>query len=200
MIEALSFLLLLLGVQPESAEFCRRIPTPPSTFEGETLVPGEYRIVFVATKGKKKGKSIEGTLVLHATSVNDVSPVTGEQALDHDISETPLYGWLEADLAKVDAPICTNPPHPDPTSTDPISPGVLVHLIDWKEPYPENTPVLTVAALVNLRNEHGWEDGCGIGLWVRQMDGKSFSGDWKAWGIVHAGSGHFCAYPTSKTE
>ena len=35
---------------------------------------------------------------------------------------------------------------PNPASTDPDTPGVLVHIVDWNN-YPPHTPVLTVGRL-----------------------------------------------------
>lgn len=131
----LTLLMSMLGVAAGGAESCRRVSTPPSSFGGETLAPGEYRIVFVATKGPRKRKSVEGSLILKPTSTDDASPAIGERVEAFDTSATPLYGWLEANLQGVAAPICFDAPHPEQESTGPISLGVLVHLIDLKDGY-----------------------------------------------------------------
>jgi hypothetical protein len=155
---------------------------------------GEYKVVFVATNGRWEGEIASGTLVLRKTSPYDRSPRTGEKAQDHQIA--PLFGWLDADLSSVGAPIMPDKVVASPQSRDPVYPGVLVLSIDWGKDYPPGTPVLTVSTLSNLRNGILWTDGAGIGLWVHSVTPEGFSGLWREWGIVVGGRGHFCATKT----
>ena len=53
---------------------------------------------------------------------------------------------------------------------------------------------MTVGSLSNLRDDLGWLDGAGIGLWVREFTRDGFVGTWSPWGIVRGGPGYFCAY------
>ena len=155
---------------------------------------GEYQIIFVATRGSDDGSFSEGRLVLKATSEEDRSPATGEVASDFGpLSENPLYGWVDADLDAVGAPICHDGAEPPPDSRDPVYPGVLVLSVDWEKKYPEGTPVLTVATMSNQRNGTISTDGCGIGLWVHEVTPEGFSGVWREWGIIRNGRGRFCA-------
>lgn len=116
---------------------------------------------------------------------------------------TKLYGSIEIDLERVGAPLCDDDVPID--SKDPDAPGVLVTQVDWEPEYPPGTPVLLIGTGMNLNPAigivvpegveviSGALDGCGIGLWVQQIDSKGFSGIWDAWGIVHNGTGVFCA-------
>jgi hypothetical protein len=151
----------------------------------------------VAKRGTRAGKMVVGKLWLTSTSQSDVSPTTGERPPQTEqLSAIPLYGSLEMDLEAVGAPIKRHDANaPDPDSRDPIRPGVLVHLVGWEPKYPENTPVLTIGTVSNLRTGKIWVDGPGMGLWVHQLGPSGFAGRWDAWGIVSDGSGYFCASP-----
>lgn len=174
--------------------------TCPSGPYSQTLTAnlgvGEYSVHFVATEGPHKGRATIGTLVLRETRSSDRSPVTGETAQDHDISETPFYGWTDADFGLVGAPICEEGPHPAPDSQDPVYPGVLVHYFDWRAStfpkQPEHAPTLLVGTLSNLRNGDMWLDGCGIAMWVQKQTDDTLRGRWREWGIVQGSRGCFC--------
>lgn len=156
------------------------------------LRPGQYDLLLRATEGTRAGVLARGTLWLRPTSSDNRDP-----------SENPLYGWLKIDLRSVGAPVFAGE-GPDPASTDPNAPGVLVHIVNWDNDYPPHTPVLTVGTTSNSnqvvrRESDGTEvvmisfDGSGIGLWVHEIQGDRFSGKWEEWGIVVDGRGVFCA-------
>jgi hypothetical protein len=128
--------------------------------------------------------------------------------MDRDLPSTPLYGWTDADLAGVGAPLCTDGPEPKPSSQDPVFPGILVaHLPPQvREGQPENAPALLVSTVSNLRDGSDWTDGCGIVMRVQAWDGACFRGLWDRWGLRSDGSGYFCLceappvsrYPTTE--
>lgn len=121
----LATLLALSSVQAGSMNPCEEIPQVPESLAGESLAAGNYDIQFVVTRGNTESPVVNGTLQLLETSSTDTSPRTGEQAQDRNLLSTPLYGWTTADLKAAGATICRQEPHPDPTSTDPVYPGVL---------------------------------------------------------------------------
>jgi hypothetical protein len=157
------------------------------------MKPGSFRLVLVATSGRKVGGVAKGELNLRPTSSTDTSPKTGQRAQDRNIAETPLYGWVTADWKVVDAPVGDN----DARSRDPVFPGVLVLLASFKEGYSTRTPILLISTVSNRRDGEVVLDGGGIGLWVRQLTDKGFAGEWSRWGIVPSGSGYFCATPVN---
>ena len=176
------------------ASACGPVPRPSSGIDARLLLPGNYTIRLVATRGSKAGHEAVGTLWLERTSRGDKSTLTGQRPLpDEDLAKIPLFGALTADLRAVGAPVASDDRNaPDPASTDPVRPGVLVHLVDWDRDYPRGTVVLTVGSLSNLRSEAGWLDGPGIGLWIHEVSERDFSGRWDRWGILSDGEGYFC--------
>lgn len=183
-----------------SSPVCKQIPRPIEPVDSTKLLPGVYAIRFVATLGSQAGNQATGNLWLARTSRADGSPRTGEGPPPHeDLTRIPLFGSLDVDLGAVGAPVDLDDPHaPHPASSDPIRPGVLVHLIDWASNYPRGTPVLTVGSLSKLRADQVWSDGPGIGLWVHQVREQGFSGIWDAWGLLAGGQGYFCAARVSQ--
>jgi len=162
----------LLAVWSCTTSDCPR-PDRPSA-DAPAPSPGNYAITFVATVGATAPSTVSGALVL----------VPGKSA------DTPLYGWLSADLSVVSAPL--DPEAPLPSSQDPNRPGVLLRIIASDHSLPHGTPVLTIGTPSNQLGVQV-EDGAGIGLWVDRANETGFSGQWRAWGIVQAGSGYFCA-------
>ncbi len=178
-------------------EACRPLEGEPPESLNETLSVGRYSVEFVATVGSKDGARVVGTMTLRLTSRSDRSPRTGEAAEDYDITQTPLYGWLEADLRLVGALLC----RPDgisgplPDSRDPVYPGVLVHLSRWSPDsstkFPDGAPVLTVG--MNRRKVELWAEGCGIIMWIYAKRNGEFIGKWHEIGnLAQDGLGHFC--------
>jgi hypothetical protein len=187
------FSFIFLGTS--NAGPCSLVDKPPSSFNGALPTAGEYEIRFIADQGSKSGSEVIGTLWLWLTRPNDVSFKTGEYPKDIDgLPSPPLYGAIDFDYKAIGAPIDTNDKvAPNPSSKDPIYPGVLVHIIDWMDGYPVDTPVLTIGSLSNLRNGSMYLDGPGICLILHQLDKTGFSGIWTNWGIMIDGSGYFCA-------
>ena len=161
----------------------------------ETL-SGSYKVEFKQVKDSKVVASAEGVLTLVPTDPNDISPMTGEKPpANEDRNVVPLYGWLIADLDKVQAPIFNvdaRRTEPLPHSRDPIYPGVLVHVMDT-ETQKTKQIVLTVSTVSNLRNGELWMDGAGIGMWLETVTLAGFSGRWQEWGIIRGGRGIFSA-------
>ena len=171
-------------------------PEPSRPKANVSLQPGQYDLVLRATEGSRAGVLVRGTLWLRQTD-----------SVNRDPLENPLYGWLRIDLSAVGAPVLAGE-GPDPASTDPNAPGVLVHLVDWDN-YPPHTPILSVGTDSNsIRRHHkddGTEvivvstDGAGIGLWVHEAQGDRLFGRWREWGIVADGRGVFCATRVGET-
>lgn len=170
---------------------------PIASTSGPSLSAGEYQVIFQAERGSRREGISKGTLWLRPTRVNDKSPRTGEVADSSYISITPLYGWLDAELDRVGAPICATTPHPAPTSDDPVYPGVLVHT-HRDLPLPSNAKgevMLTVSTLRNLRNGEDWLDGCGFVMYITSWDGECYRGTWSKFGRRSDGSGRYCLCP-----
>lgn len=136
------------------------------------------------------------------TSAADTSPRTGQRAERHvDTRYTPLYGWTDIDLKGVAAPICPEGPEPLPSSQDPVFPGVLVLKLDprWKfesrVTYRKDAPILVIGTGTNLRDGTMILDGCGIGLFVQDRDGRCLRGEWAEWGLEVDGRGTFTLCP-----
>lgn len=175
----------------QAAEDCAKRPANPTDV---VLDAGDYEITFVAESGSRSGQRTSGTLHLRKSSHDDVSPATGERVsewvIEHRPNAFPLYGWIDADLRAIGAPMCDESPHPKPDSSDPLRPGVLVHSRETGE-------LLTIGSLGNLirLGDAGlWMDGCGIRLWAFDANSQTYYGDWKATGTLHDGEGYFCAY------
>ncbi len=179
--------LALLSAMARAQE-CQEVSTAPSSLDATLMKPGAFRLVLVATSGRKRGGTTRGNLKLNRTSTSDRSPKTGELADDswgRDITTAPLYGWATANWRSIGAPVS----YREARSRDPVYPGVLVRILS-SPGYPY-TPTLKIAG--NARAGEITLDGAGIFLSVRQLDDTGFYGDWRGAGVVTSGSGHFCA-------
>jgi len=166
---------------------CSSVSNSAKSFVGIHLQPGKYKVTLVAISGKRKGASTAGDLTLISTSKKDISPKTGKSAYDaENLAETPLYGSITIDFAAVNAPV-TNLSG----SLDPVYPDVLVHVIGFEGI--EGQPAVVIGSEGNRRDGVSILDGSGIGLFVQEIRDTGFAGKWDAWGIVHGGSGYFCA-------
>ena len=166
------------------------------------VTPGDYTLSMVATQGSKVGGAVQGRLTLKPTGDADTSPQTGQRAKGPlETRYTPLYGWTDIDLKGVAAPICLEDPYPLPSSQDPVFPGVLVLKLDpeWKLAsrvmYRKEAPILVIGTLTNMRDGKMRLDGCGIGLFVQDRDGRCFRGEWAEWGLEVDGRGTFKLCP-----
>ena len=162
---------------------------------GDTLLsPGNYALTLVTTNGLKAGSHASGSLWLAPTSPEDRSPKTGHRPARSNQRRVPYYGAADLDFELVGAPVFRDDTLvPLPQSRDPVRPGVIVLVENWHiETLPRGL-VLVIGSLTNRRDDEGWEDGPGIALWVRLVRGHDFFGDWKEWGIIRGGWGHFCA-------
>jgi hypothetical protein len=161
---------------------------------GTHLNPGAYQLTMVATEGPRTGTTTSGLLTLRPTSHSDRSPVTGHTPAHYIPRDEPFIGSVTLDFAIVGAPIGTGDTLiPSPTSSDPVRPGVLVLVQSWQSRSLPKQPILLIGTLANRRDEAGWLDGPGIGLWVRAINPQGFAGTWGEWGIVSGGRGTFCA-------
>ena len=172
----------------DQAPPCSSVSQSVKSLKKFNLKPGKYRVTLVAISGKKKGASTTGDLRLISTSKNDISPKTGNSAYDaENLAETPLYGSIAIDFAAVNAPVSKLS-----GSLDPIYPDVLVRIIDFAGI--DGQPAVVIGSEGNRRDGVSTLDGRGIGLFVQEIRDTGFAGKWDAWGIVHGGSGYFCAY------
>lgn len=164
------------GLGRPVSDGCKPTSARAQPAEAAEIGPGEYRLTLVATSGSKSGSSSQGNLWLSPTSGGDTD-------------RHPLYGATDLDFKRIGAPMDEQGPEPDPTSRDPVSPGVLV----LREP---KETVLAIGTQSNLRDGGILHlDGSGIGLWVTEAGPTGFSGTWRAWGTVVDGAGYFCATP-----
>jgi hypothetical protein len=157
------------------------------------LASGEYRFQITATEGSKKARSVGGSLSLRQTHPDDRSPL-GHVAKDRDIARHPLFGWTDAPLQEVGAPMSSDGPEPKAESMDPVYPGVLVDT-GWKPTRPRgrpsDAPILWVGSVTNRRDGSRWTDGGGIVLFVMRRAARCLNGIWQEAGIVRDGRGRF---------
>jgi len=181
----------------QGASDCRAVPDSLRTPSAARLAAGSYALTIIATAGGKPGTQASGTLTLRETVSTNRSSRTGRlPRSDENRSATPLWGYIDADLASVGAPLPdgNNPDEPQPTSRDPIYPGLLVHIQNWGSLTLPQQYVLTVGTTYNVRVRlhYAVADGPGILMNVRQITIKGFRGTWQQGGLVVAG-GYFCA-------
>lgn len=162
------------------------------------LRAGVYQITLAATRGPRSGEQAVGTLWLVRTSGSDSSPRFHTRPTRYDSLETPLYGALDLDFAKIGATVFpTDTMVPRPSSRDPVRPGVLVMMQNWQHPQLPHVPMLLVGSFTNIRDEPDGLvsfDGPGIVLVVRRVMGVAFTGTWEEAGRnANPGSGFFCA-------
>ena len=161
---------------------------------GARLRVGVYGLTLIATTGPRTGSSATGILKLRPAKASDKSPVTGHHPVRFNPREQMLIGSAMLDFAAVAAPVGADDTLiPPPSSEDPVRPGVLVLMENWQFRSAHKVPVLLIGTLDNRRDEEGWLDGPGIGLWVRKITDSTFSGTWGNWGILAGGAGTFCA-------
>jgi hypothetical protein len=186
------------AAQQQLASNCEPVTESQQSFEGARITPGEYLITFVATKGNKSGSAVSGRMWLTPTSRRDKSPRTGESApTNEDSARVPLYGAIDVDLSRVDAPMGDSDKISDPMSRDPIYPGVLAHVIDFYNA-PKGQIALLIGTVSNQRTDNLYTDGAGIGLFVKKLDDDAFSGSWGPWGILNGWKRSFLCSPTKQ--
>jgi hypothetical protein len=168
------------------------------------LRPGAYEVTLVATEGSQRGGETTGVLWLWTAHADDRSLDGSRSPLpDEILREVPFYGSLSIDFVEVGAPIdAESGIEPDPRSSDPVRPGVLVtyyspRALACMRPIPSNEdgelPLLLVGTLSNLRDDDGWLDGSGFGMWITRLDARAFEGNWDRFGRQVDGSGTFRA-------
>lgn len=172
---------------------CSQIYSTNKHITEESIKPGTYKLVMTSSGSYKKGESTIGKLWLELTSPSDKSPKTNEiPPKNEKISKVPLYGSVNIDFEKVNAPIIMYDGELNtPDSKDPIYPGVLVH-------HSGNQYSLTIGTVSNVRNGKMSLDGTGIILNVEVLRNGSFSGNWEEYGIVSGDRGTFEAILTEK--
>ena len=159
-----------------------------------SVTPGNYALTLVTTNGLHQGAQAVGSLWLATTSPSDRSPTTGHRPAPSHRRGEPYYGAANFDFPSVGAPVFRDDTLvPLPESRDPVRPGVVGLLANWQSDSLPRTLLLVIGSLENRRDDEGWEDGPGIGLWLRTASGKDFSGTWSRFGIVSGGEGYFCA-------
>ena len=191
-----SFVLLATSAAAQGTASTACSGTPASTQRpATTLSVGNYELTLVTTSGLKAGSAATGSLWLARTSLSDSSPVTGRRPARSGRRGVPYYGAVELDFERLGAPVFRNDTLvPPPESRDPVRPGVVVLVQNWQTDTLPRTLVLVIGSLTNRRDEEGWADGPGIGLWVRATKDRDFSGTWSEFGIIRGGQGHFCAH------
>lgn len=182
----------------DDKELCDPVSDSLRTTDSSRLVSGSYRLVIVATNGARSGAKVQGTLTLRPTLGTDRSPESGRQPrANENRASTPLWGYIDADLASVGAPLpdSGNPDEPGASSRDPVFPGVLVHVQNWGEPSLRQQFMLTVATSFNARVDLGYVrmDGPGFIMNVREITARGFRGTWNQGGRIVA-EGYFCAF------
>jgi hypothetical protein len=197
-IRFLPSVLALLAASPAPAQQAAHPscePAPPHRQRADTvLASGDYTLTLVTTRGLKAGSQATGSLWLNRTSPSDRSPKTGRRPAPSNQNGVPLYGAADLDFERVGAPVFRDDALvPLPESRDPVRPGVVVLVQNWQSDTLPRGLVLVIGSLTNRRDDEGWLDGPGIGLWVRSTRDHDFFGTWSEFGIIRGGEGHFCA-------
>ena len=182
----------------QGATECLAVTDSLRTPNTARLTAGSYTVQMVTTDGAKPGAKATGTLTLVRTLGTDRSPRTRKlPRADENRRAIPLWGYIDADLLAVGAPLPDgkNADEPQPHSRDPIYPGVLVHIQNWGSHTLPQQIVLFVGTSHNARVRLGYMvlDGPGILMNVRRMLPEGFLGTWHQGGRVAAG-GYFCAF------
>ena len=188
-------ILLALGpsLRAQGSRACEPQASRPLQLRPLPVQAGNYRLTLVATEGPKKGARTAGQLALWRTTAEDRSS-SGERAVQTDTLRQPLYGAVQLAFDSVAAPVGPETAEaPDPSSRDPVHPGVLVFVDRPPSDSTRAAIVLTIATVSNRRDGVEVLDGTGIGLWVDRGDETGFTGRWKEWGLLKGGRGYFCA-------
>ena len=169
-------------------------PSADAAVDGEArITAGRYVLTLVATDGPAPPVRAHGPLRLQPASEADRSPRTGRGPFPTGPgAQEYLHGAVSLDFRRVSAAVQREPGDtvpPEPTSTDPVRPGVLVSR-------DSSGTVVLIGTVGNVRDRRDWLDGPGIGLHVRQVSPEQFSGVWSGWGIVPSREGFFCAART----
>lgn len=154
---------------------------------------GTYRVLLVGTGGEARGKQLRGnlTLVPHDSSRQRFFSFFGRV---NPSLRLPLYGQLDADLARLGAIV---PGRSD--GADPDRPGVEVRQVDavyQDRPFTEIT--LLVGDEGNRRDQITL-DGAHFGMRVQHMAATEFRGAWRSsvGMTTFDASGHYCAWRVS---
>jgi hypothetical protein len=179
---------------------CVAVDDSLRTDDTARIAPGHYRITMIA-EGSWAPASARGNLWLSRTSSQDRSAThPSARAPAGDTASAPLFGWTDIDVRKVGvlnyAPDTGQFFVPDPTSRDPLYPGVIVLIQNWQPNHGLRQNVLLIGTFDNRRVD-GFDflDGGGIALWVRRFSSGGFSGHWSRFGRRPESSGYFCAVP-----
>ncbi len=167
--------------------------------------PGEYRLTMVAIRGSRRGESRTGPLHLEKSRAVDGKRITFRNEFLPDTAEHLLIGHTSVDLLGVGAPMARSNDAVEPswTSRDKTHPGVLVLVARRYGTDSISAVDLLIGTVSNHRDGSNWLDGAGIHLSVNEISDSTFAGHWGAWGIIHDGSGYFCARrvgPAALTE
>ena len=183
-----------------AVEDCVAVDDSERTDDTARTAPGEYRITMIA-EGSSAPASARGNLWLSRTSSQDRSQAhPSARAPAGDTASAPLIGWTDINVQKVGvlnyAPDTGQFFVPDPTSRDPLYPGVIVLIQNWQSNHGLRQNALLIGTFANRRPD-GFDflDGGGIALWVRRFSSGGFSGHWSRFGRRPESSGYFCAVP-----
>jgi hypothetical protein len=184
---------------------CSLAANPRSSVAASVIQPGVYDVVVAATSGSQaRGRAI-ATLTLANAKAGDVSPRTGEVADDGASLPLRMWGSVVMSFSAVGASeaIARDGSGPDPESTDPVYPGVVlrdgndigIEINGWKPPRGTLIPSLDIGSVYNIRREHPiMVDGpWGFKMYILQASAAGFAGNWDAGGMVQQARGYFCA-------
>ena len=179
---------------------CLAVDDSVRTDDASRIAPGLYRLTMIA-EGSWAPGSARGNLWLSRTSAEDRSAAhPSARAPDGDTASAPLFGWTDIDVRRVGvlnyAPDTGQFFVPDPTSRDPLYPGVIVLIQNWQPNHGLRQNALLIGTFANRRPDgFDFMDGGGVALWVRRFSSGGFAGHWSPFGRRRESDGHFCAVP-----
>ena len=166
-----------------------------STEREVRLDPGTYRLTLRALEGRQAGHQVSGLLNLRAATCEDRSEQTAERIEScESLCLTPIYGWTNVDLRAIGAAVSSpGSTAPDPSSRDPLHPGVLEVMGNCGEAERGQPRVLAIGTVLNRRVGSAANDGPGILVHVLRNVGECLDGTWYEGGRAHDAAGSFRA-------
>ena len=167
---------------PDPAPCTEVVESPGAPIPADSLA-GEYRLQLTSDSGP--AAAVEGTLALRAAD-SSLPARSGPYGIPDTTRRYPLVGSAEINLAAVGAVA------PGGTrSRDPAAPGVLVIERLGGRPSPERM-LLRLGAEANRADQVRFDGGYTV-LRVRQIDRRSFQGEWESGAPLPQAHGRFCA-------
>lgn len=172
----------------QDPEACEAVGGALSPSVQTDALAGEYRLILIATDGKRAGESVSGTLRLDPMpdGMRELLDPSAGGAPRENVS-VPLFGTASLDVAAVGGVIAG-----DLASEDPQRPGVL--MVEERGGAGEAPRLyIRLGSEGNDRSRQRF-DGAYFALVVTAVDADAMYGSWTSGVEAMQASGHFCAH------